>query len=239
MHWHMNIKASSRSCMTSAGNVEVPGDPLRWPLVDNFVVLGHIIESSGSIRPCWSKCRTSMWKSFWANPGSKSARGLSAAYRLSLMNRAVLPQLSFRCSRWPPQRQIAIELDHIQQKMTPTLLRIPRNEGEELDSFVRRRGRAARKCALGQGLWSQHWFGRSVRWDDHLSRPSNFHTWAAKLREYHGKEWLIDRRASFAPSTASRESTASATAGRTGTRSVHGKVHMRWHDGIDFARSLL
>ena len=237
--WSMNIKESSRSCMVAAGNGETPSDPSRWPQADTFVVLGHTIETSGSIRPCWSKCRTSMWRAFWANPGSKPARDLSITQKLSLQNRVVLPQISFRCSRWPPQQQIAAEVDHIQQKMTSSLLKLPREPGEEAEAYVRRRGREARKCNMSQGLWSQHWFGRAIRWDDHLARPANQHTWAAKLREYKGKEWLMHRRALFAPSAASRGSSVSITAGRTGTRSVHGKVHMRWHDGIDLARSYL
>ena len=89
-------------------------------------MLGHTIESSGSIRPCWTKCRTSMWRAFWANPASTSARDLSTPQKLALTNRVVLPQLSCRCSRWPPQRQVAFELDHVQQKMTSSLLRLPR-----------------------------------------------------------------------------------------------------------------
>ena len=106
-------------------------------------------------------------------------------------------------------------------------------------SYVRRRGRAARQTCKTQGLWSHSWFNRAIRWDDHLARPRNNHTWAAKLREYKGKEWLIGRRVSSAPSVASIGSNASVFAGRTGTRSVRGKVHMRWHDGIDYAKSEL
>jgi hypothetical protein len=237
-HWHMNIKQSSRCCMVSDGNSDTPDDKDRWPLVDTFIVLGHAIQSNGSIRACWSRARSSMWKSFWANPGAAAADGLARDGKLALMSRAVLPQLSFRCSRWPPQRQIGSEVDKIQQKMTASLLRLPREPGEEADSYVKRRGRAARKICSERGLWSNHWFGRSLAWDEHLARPRNFVSWPAKLREYRGRQWLIEQRASFAPSVASRGSTASVFAGRTGTRSFPGKVQARWHDGIDFACSL-
>ena len=174
---------------------------------------------------------------FWANPGSKGARHLTYASNLTLMSRAVLPQLSFRCSRWPPQRQVKIELDQLQQKMVASIVRLPQIPGEEAKNYVRRRGRAARKTCAEQGMWSRHWFGRAVRWDEHLARPRNFNSWSAQLRDYRGKEWLMDRRASFAPSVASRGSSVSIYAGRIGTRSVRGKVHVRWHDGIDFAQS--
>ena len=233
----MSIKASSRCCMVAHGNSAVPNDGVRWPVVESFVVLGHLVESTGSIRACWRRARGTMWKAFWANPGSNSARHLGRASNLALMSRAVLPQLSFRCSRWPPQRQIRLELDQLQQKMVASLIRLPRDAGEEAADYVRRRGRSARKICIEQGMWSHHWFSRSVLWDDHLARPRNFNSWPAQLREYRGKQWLMDRRASFAPSVASSDSTVSILAGRTGTRSVRGKVHVRWHDGIDFARS--
>ena len=168
-----------------------------------------------------------MWKSFWANPGANSARHLERAERLSLMQRAVLPLMSFRCSRWPPQRQIACEVDTLQQKMTASLLRLPRDPGELPEDYVRRRGRLARKICSEHGLWSQHWYTRARHWDEHLARPRNSNSWSSKLRNYRGKEWLIERRAQF--------SSASLLAGRTGTRSFQGKVQVRWHDGIDFA----
>ena len=236
-HWHMNIKGSSRCCMVSDGNLDVPDDGDRWPLVDTFIVLGHAVQSSGSIRACWSRARSSMWKAFWANPGATSAGQLAHGRKLALMSRAVLPQLSFRCSRWPPQRQIGCEVDRLQQKMTASLLRLPPAPGEEAESYVRRRGRAARKICEEHGTWSDHWFGRALNWDEHLARPRNCESWPAKLREYKGKQWLMDRRVSFAPTVASRASTASVFAGRTGTMSFRGKVHARWHDGVDFARS--
>jgi len=236
-HWHMNIKRSSRCCMVSDGNLDIPEDVDRWPLVDTFIVLGHAVQSSGSIRACWARARSTMWKAFWVNPGATSAAQLAHDKKLALMSRAVLPQLSFRCSRWPPQRQIASELDNLQQKMTASLLRLPPAPGEEAEDYVRRRGRAARKICTEQGMWSNHWFGRATRWDEHLARPRNWKSWPARLREYRGRQWLIERRAHFAPSVASRSSTASVFAGRTGTRSFRGKVHTRWHDGIDFARS--
>ena len=207
--------------------------------VDTFIVLGHTVQSNGSIRACWTKARTAMWKSYWANPGATAAQNLSVPNKLALMSRVVTPQISFRCSRWPPQRTVAVEVDTLQQKMTASLLRLPRLEGEEADSYVRRRGRAARKQCSHHGLWSQQWFKRVIAWDEHLSRRRNFHTWAAKLRDYRGKTWLMQRRASFAPSTASIDSPASATAGRTGTRSFAGIVHTRWHDGVDFAKFLV
>ena len=237
LHWKMDIKPSSRCCMVAAGCKEVPANNGRWPLKDSFLVLGHMLQSTGSIRACWSRSRASMWRAFWANPGAEVAKHVSIDRKLQLLTRAVQPQLAFRCSRWPPQRQIAAEVDKLQQKMMASMLRLPRLEGEEPDRYVRRRGRLARGHCQQHGLWSAHWFARAIAWDEHLARPRNNHTWSARLRDFRGKVWLMQRRASFSPSGASIVGSASLLAGRTGTRAVHGKVQMRWHDGIDHAKS--
>lgn len=42
----LNMKQSSRSYMVAHGNAEVPDDRARWPLVDSFVVFGHILQSN-------------------------------------------------------------------------------------------------------------------------------------------------------------------------------------------------
>ena len=52
-------------------------DPVKRPLVDNFLVLGHLLQPNGSIRSCWTSARKAMWKAFWTNPGAKAAQKLS------------------------------------------------------------------------------------------------------------------------------------------------------------------
>ena len=177
-----------------------------------------------------------MWRAYWANPLSKNASHLTADDRIRLLKRSTAPLLDFRCQRWAPQTQIAKELDRHQVKMIASLLRLPYLEGERPEDYVRRRGRLAARLAQSHGPWSRRWFQRVLSWDEHLARPRNRHLWAAKLRSYHDRDWFIFRRSMFAPSVASRHSPASATAGRTDTRSGQAKVHMRWHDGIEYAR---
>ena len=166
--------------------------------------------------------------------GSRDAVHASVSLKLNLLRRAVLPQISFRCFRWLPQKQIANELDKLQQNMTASMLRLPPIAGEDAPEYVRRRGRAARKFCAQAGFWSSHWFSRVRNWDDHLARERNQHTWAARLQSYHGKQWLIDRRIALAPA---RGASVSIFAGRTGTRAAPGYVFTRWHDGVDMARS--
>ena len=203
---------------------------------DGFPVLGHTLESSGSIRACWRKARNAMWRSFWTNPASKDSRHLSIEDKAALLKRAVAPQLDFRCSRWAPQKQVASEIDRLQTKMTATLLKLPLLEDERPEDYVRRRGRLAAQLSRNHGLWSARWFQRAVKWDEHLSRPRNAHCWAARLRCYRGSDWFIFRRSLFAPSVASRASPSCSSAGRTNTRTGRFKVHARWHDGMQYAR---
>ena len=60
----------------------------------------------------------------------------------------------------------------------------------------------------------------------------------AWLRTYHDRNWFFIRPCMFASAVASRHSPASAIDGRTNTRSGRGKVHMRWHDGAEYAQGL-
>ena len=230
--WNLRIKDSSRCCMAAMGNRETAHDLAKWPAVDVFPVLGHKLQSDGSVRACWTAARSSMWRSFWSNAGSRDAKHLNAAQKIALVRRAVAPQIHFRCSRWPPQKQIATEVNKVQQKMTACVLKVVRDPGEELAEFVRRRGRLARKACHQAGSWSNLWFNRALKWDEHLDRERNHYSWAARLRSFRGKQFLQDRRALF-------NSTGSIMAGRTETRAFRGKVNMRWHDGIDYAKDVV
>lgn len=184
------------------------------------------------------KTKTSLWRSFWANPGSTDARSLSVNFRFALLQRAAAPQFSFRCSRWPPQKQIASELDRVQQNMCTTLVRLPREEGENVvwTTFVRRRGRHARGQCQDNGLWSHLWFKRALKWDAHLARIVNARSWASRLRSYTRREWLMEQRRLLLPLDSN---VVLMTAGRTGTRTQPGKVHMRFHDGLEFVQIIL
>lgn len=229
--WGMAIKESSRSCMPAAGHCSVASSP-KWPIVDCFLVLGHCIQHNGSIRSCWSCTRSAMWRAFWGNAGSKTAECLSRQQKMCLIARAVSPQVDYRSSRWPPQSQIAQELDKIHQKMISIVLHESRKPGEDIPEYVRRRGRIARNLCEQFGFWSQRWFARAIKWDRHLSRTQNASSWLSRLHTYHASEWLIGQRLSF---IVSQSSTTSMFAGRTGTRSFQGNVFMRWHDGIHYA----
>ena len=199
-------------------------------------MVGHILQNTGSIRSCWTKTRNSMWKAFWANPGSKNAWKLAVQDRMRLLSKAVLPLLDCRCSRWPPQISVAQELDRLHRKMTASVQRAARYPGEDISDYIRRRGRLAGQCCRVSGNWSRRWFNCAVDWNAHLERPRNRYSWSSRLLHYMDRQWFIDRRASLLPANCS---SGSCLAGRTDTRTIRGCVHARWHDVVDLAKQRL
>ena len=60
------------------------------------------------------------------NPVSGAVQFLDIQSRFCFFDRVTKPQLAFWCSRWLPQRFIAIEINRLQQKMVSTRVRLPR-----------------------------------------------------------------------------------------------------------------
>ena len=232
VNWDLKIKKSSRSCMISAGGPGAVASD-KWPARDSFEVLGHTLQNTGSIRACWKHTRNKMWKSFWANPGSRDASALEPRTRIKLLDKAVMPQLSYRCPRWPPQKTIAVELNALQRRMVSSILRIPQNSGETAAEYVKRRGQNSGRHCTQMGKLSSRWFKRARNWNEHLLRARNRQSWPARLLHYKDAGWFVQRRLSFLPADCKA---GSCLAGRTDTRAVRGCVHMRWHDGIAFSK---
>ena len=144
-----------------------------------------------------------------------------------------MPQLGYRCSRWPPQKTIAQELDVLHRKMVSTMIRLPKNPGGDVAEDMKRQGRLAGLLCTRTGKWSHRWFQRAQTSNDHLERARNRHSWPSRLLHYRDRDWLMRRRASLLPADGK---TGSCTAGHTDTRTFRGCVHMRWQDGIAYSR---
>ena len=231
--WSLKIKPDSRSYIVAAGSDQSAADEAKWPRRAAFHALGHIVQDNGSFFECWSRTKKQMWGAFWANAGTTSASRVPLKCKLMLVNRALLPILDFRCSRWPPQQTVARELDSMQRKMLGVLFRLKPTNIETPAEFSRRRSKLASSLCRDMGWWSCRWSRRVVNWHEHLRRPANSASWAAKLLDYRGWQWLAERRAFLAVDGA--ETTQSALAGRTATRATTGVVHRRWHDGVAHA----
>ena len=185
--WDLDIKASSKECMPPRYSPEA-FPTCDYVPVSSLRVLGHHISNDGSIREDWNRVRQSMWKAFWRNCGSSRARCLPLPVRLKLLERTVYSVVSYRFSRWPPQNQIALEVDQVQASMICYILSVRPIPGEEIGAFCRRRMRLAHAQARTCGTWSAKWFSRFLEWDSHLLRHPELP--ATRLRGTRSATWL-------------------------------------------------
>ena len=156
--------------------------------------------------------------------------------KLKCIERAVRPMLSYRCSLWPPQKQVAHEIDSIQRKMISVACPTPRAPWEDAEQHARRRGRLASELAKEVGTWSKHWFDRASAWDEHVHRDRSGCKWNQSLLTFQDASWLQQQRALYAALASNRVNPWTVFAGRTGTRAAAGKVHPRWQEVVQKVR---
>ena len=231
--WGLSIGGDSKSFMAARGAPAPDPEAIDWAhsYGPTFAALGHTLADNGSIKPCCSNTIAAMWRAFFGNFG-KSMRNAPKHEKIKLLNRAVLPIATYRMPRWPYQRTAAKRLDRVQNKMLSIALGVKAMAHETPEGFVRRRNRVVCEAATETGRWSATWKSRVCKWNEHLNRAHNGHSWAAKTLQYHGKEWLQQQRILNAVGQF-----GSMLAGRTCTRSIQGVIHKRWHDGVDLASS--
>ena len=191
---------------------------------------------TGAIRPSWTKCRAKMWSAFFSNFAGAAIKKAPTPSKIACMSRAVRPSLTYRCSIWAPQKQIAHELDATQRKMIAIACPILRVPDEDTEAFFKRRGRHAGSIARDAGLWSKHWFDRALAWDEHVQRNHVGCKWNHQLRAFHDSTWLQERRSVFAATVPRNLNPWTIWAGRTATRAAAGKVQPRWQEAVQKVR---
>ena len=235
--WNLAIKESSREylmCTNLQDDIrEVEGQV--WKKCVILKVLGHLIASDGGVRQEWLETVPKMWAVFYQNSGNLRIKSLSIETKLSLLLRTVFCTVSWKFSRWPFQKSVAVEMDNMQSHMVSIFIGIPRGDSEDWVSFVRRRRRLARNLCSRIGTWSEAWARRVISWHEHVMRGS----WVlSDLIQWKNSEWLEEQRARFVSSN-SLSSRNSLRAGRTGTRCNNGRPQPRWEEGVALARSFL
>ena len=96
--WRCDLKPSSKEFLVAKGNPnDVPVD-LTWKQLGCMRALGHYLQDDGSTEACYNYTVRSLWRSFFANAGSSSARSLPLECRLRLLDRATKPKLTFTTS---------------------------------------------------------------------------------------------------------------------------------------------
>ena len=191
-------------------------------------VLGHVVANDCSISRDFDVCSATTWRAFWSNPASKGGRAAGTQRQLKLFNRCVTNSIAHVWSRWPPQKAIEARLDQLQNSMMCTLLNMSRNPSETINSFMCRRGRAAKALSKRAGLWSVEWRKRADRWYRHLKRHPE--SPGGIVLAYHNFEWLREKRAEQLRRKNPKSLMYSLLAGWTDTRATRGKRPPRFEE---------
>jgi len=223
--WGLQFGADSKMVMPVRGH-EGPWAPHGdYKRVRVLPALGHHIADDASIEPCVTNTLAKMWGSFYGNIRRHTA-SLSFDDKVVLMDRAVTPQLLFRCPRWPWQLSTQARLNRAQNAMAAVIANLHPQPGESPAEFcIRRNGCASRIFAKKR--WGDKWRHSLQTWSEHLLRPRNGASWAARLLAFHDRRWIQQRRLLH---TSGRTS-------RTRTRNYTGKVHKRWDESVVEAAS--
>ena len=220
-HWNQAIKPSSRTVMPTFGNEDRSPSRPHWQVVQNMFVLDHLLQDSGSVSLVFQHVIKLLWRSFFANAKAMGTSKLPASARVKLIERATRPHVDQHCVRWPFTHQRAEWLDIIQRKMLASVSKITPLEIEEMNAFLRRRGRLVRKLQNDCTAWSSRWARHVCLWDDHIRRSANSRTWTAQLLLIRSPSELAIRR---------------AVLGRPRTRNQPGFCCTRWYEAVAKAR---
>ena len=218
--WNLSIKHTSKLFMPVLGNDQdhVEDD---WSEVTVFPCLGHLLESSGSMRACFRATERAAWRAFWANFGKARNGPLAIATRLNLLERVVKPIFAFRATRWPFVLQHAKTLAKVQRRMIRLIVRIPPLLGEEPAAYSRRAARHVSQLQRERGSWAVGWAKSICTWACHLERNSCNCSWGAKILDVWSSSEVNARR--------------SENYNRPNTRAMPGFTCRRWTDGIQYA----
>ena len=137
-------------------------------------------------------------------------------------------------SGWPPQKAIEKELDQLQNSMMSTLVVITRNPHENINSFICRRGRAAKVLSKKAGLWSVEWRRRAEKWLSHLKRHPE--SPGGKVLAHHNLQWLRERRAELLKRKNPKSLKFSLFSGWTDSRVLRARPSPRFEEAIDSSR---
>ena len=190
----------------------------RWRTVSVFSVLGHTIQSNGSIHACFSKTISAAWRQFWANIGGSNFRSFQLALKLRRMQSLVFPVINFRVSRWPFTKSKARLLDRIQRKMIGALVHVKKMPSESWETFWRRKNKLVSECIPNKFKGSNIWANRVLDWNPHIVRNTCGGCWSATLVDQLTPEYLADRRTHHQ--------------NRPNVRIISGFASVRWYESL-------
>ena len=246
-HWNLVIKDGSKKIVVATGGEDDEDLGDEWILEDASDVLGRFVSGNNSIRMSWDHVKTKMWKSFFANVRCRYWTKLGVNRRLRILARAIKPLLTFHCAAWPPQSQIAQEMDRLQRRMTSAAIGLRPIPLETPAQFRRRVGREASRF-IDQQWWSHSWFNSVISWHEHLFRDWNVQrkffedaispellsssfAWAPVIVQHWGMHWVEQH------SVYSENNARSVQVSRLFRRACAGHVHARWAEAVEWVKA--
>ena len=250
--WGLEIKPSSKQCMSCRGADEREVVGRGWEVVDNMQVLGWSIQNDAGMALQWRTLVPKCWGLFFMNLRRPGWKQLGMRRRLLILRRSIEPLILRALSAWGPSPKYVDSLNSLQRKMVSRILNVFKYPSEEWRAFRSRVSRAATRAVesnCGGVWWGKLWMTRTISWDEHLRRDwaeqaqfwesgefwhrKSMLSWAASLSRFHAADWLSERRV-FSFSWASSKLQSS-----TGTRKARGHVHLRWHDRVDYCKRMV
>ena len=223
--WRLSFKPSSKLVTVNGPpSTQRPTTHGSWSYVDEFPVLGHVIEADGACGADVSAAIGKAWRGFWASCGRKQFRKLDLRTKLRDMDRKVLPILEFHAAWWTWSAALTNKVDAVQRRMVALLERVRIQAGEDINRYVRRRGRQAAATCRAQGLWSCRLERRMAAWIAHTWRGHMASSWSSRACRWRGHKWYALQRL--------RAGSVSMFAGKLGMRIGAGRPRTRWHDGV-------
>lgn len=250
--WGLEIKPSSKQCMSCRGAAEREVVGSGWEVVDNMKVLGWSIQSDAGMALQWRTLLPKCWGRFFKKLRRPGWKQLGLRRRLLILRRSIEPLILRAISAWGPSPTYVDSLNSLQRKMVSRVLNVFKYPCEEWRAFRSRVSRAATRAIendCGGVWWGRLWMTRTISWDEHLGRDwaeqaqfwesgdfwhrKSMFSWAASLSRFHAADWLSERRVfSFSWAISRLQSS-------TGTRRVRGHVQLRWHDRVGFCKRMV
>ena len=241
--WDQRIKPSSKSVLACVGCDEELEEHFDWSVSTTDQVLGWTFYSNGSFADAWVQVRGKLWRAYHSQFRRPGTAQVGFCRKIAVLDRVVARVLLRAVEPWPFSRSMASQIDALQKHMVACLLRLPKNPGEAVKDYMRRRARFA-GSVIGTP-WSELWARNVVSWDAHLLRdwgvqkrfyhdgaphlilPTSW-SWAPVLRQFHDNEWLSQRRTL-------RHKGNGDLSTRTRLRAAVGGVAARWEAGVQAA----
>ena len=232
--WHLEYGADSLKFVTCREG-DTDGTDARWSNTPCSRILGHIVSDDSSCDTCFKATCDAMWRCFYANCTREhlGCSTIATGYRLRLLNRCILPIMTFRSTRWPFTSKKAATIDRMQAKMIAHILSLKPTPDEPIQNFHMRVARTVGVEVKALGRWSCYWATYQIRWAEHLERESVRGSFIGRIYACQREDWLQQCRRVFLSST------RSLWAGGTGTRVANCAPKVRWERSIMDAKTWL